>query len=457
METAVEYIKSNRERILEELFELLRIPSVSADKSNGEIMLKAADALKKLLLKSGVDRDEIMNTKGWPVVYAEKIIDRNLPTVLVYGHYDVQPPEPLNEWKTPPFEPAIRNENIYARGADDDKGQLFTQLKGFEYMVAESKLPCNVKFLIEGEEEIGSPSLKAFCSEHKKMLAADIILVSDTTMLTPGIPTLTVGLRGISYFELIIHGPNRDLHSGLFGGAVQNPANILASIIGGLKNDSGRVMIPGFYDDVYELSKDERKLMNSISFDEKRFAQSIEVKELAGEHHYTTVERLGIRPTLDVNGIWSGYTGVGAKTILPSKASAKISMRLVPRQEPTKIEELFKAHLKKMVPPGVEYRLDALHGGNPYVIEWDLKEVQAAVKAITKSYGKIPMPVRSGGSIPVIADFEEVLGIKSVLLGFGFESNAIHSPNEHFPLESLFKGIETVPWFYHYYMNPESK
>jgi acetylornithine deacetylase/succinyl-diaminopimelate desuccinylase-like protein len=455
METVVRYIKANQDRFIEELFGLIRIPSVSAEKGNMEIMSKAAGYLKTILLQTGADKAEVMATKGWPVVYAEKMVDRQKPTILVYGHYDVQPPDPLNEWISPPFEPQIRNENIYARGADDDKGQLFTQLKAFEYMVAENKLPCNVKFLIEGEEEIGSPSLKAFCIEHKKMLAADIILVSDTTMLSPDFPTLTVGLRGIAYFELIINGPDRDLHSGLYGGAVNNPANVLASVISGLKNDKGRVLIPGFYDDVQEMSNEERKLLNNIPFDEKKLALGIAVKSLVGEEHYTTIERIGIRPTLDVNGIWGGYTGQGAKTILPAKASAKISMRLVPNQDPNKVEELLKAHLKKIIPAGVEYRLDALHGGNPYVIPWNLKEVQAAVKAIQKAFGKTPMPVRSGGSIPVIADFEEVLGIKTILLGFGFETDSIHSPNEHFPVSSLLKGIETIPWFYYYYTNPE--
>ncbi len=453
METIVKYIETNKDRFIRELFGLIRIPSVSADKKNGEIMAKAAGYVKDTLLRAGADRAEIMTTKGWPVVFAEKIIDKQKPTVLVYGHYDVQPPDPLNEWKSPPFDPEIRDENIYARGADDDKGQLFIQLKAFEYMVAENKLPCNVKFLIEGEEEIGSPSLKAFCTEHKKMLVANIILVSDTTMLSPDFPTLTTGLRGIAYYELIINGPNRDLHSGLYGGAVNNPVNVLAEIIAGLKNDKGRIMIPGFYDDVQTLSIEERTLLNNIPFDEKKFAAGIDLKILFGEQHYTTIERIGIRPSLDVNGIWGGYIGQGAKTILPSRASAKISMRLVPDQNPNKIEELFKNHLKKIMPAGVEYRLDTLHGGNPYVIPWELKEVQAAVKAIQKAFGKMPMPVRGGGSIPVIADFEEVLGIKTVLLGFGLESDAIHSPNEHFPVKNLLKGIETVPWFYHFYTN----
>jgi len=451
MDTVSDYIKANKDRFIQELFGLIRIPSVSAEKGNAEIMLKAAGYLQEIFLRAGVDKAEVRTSKGWPVVYAEKIIDKKKPTVLVYGHYDVQPPDPLNEWKSPPFEPEIRDENIYARGADDDKGQLFTQLKGFEYMVAENKLPCNVKFLIEGEEEIGSPSLKAFCIQHKKMLSADVILVSDTTMISQAFPTLTVGLRGIAYFELIISGPGRDLHSGLYGGAVNNPVNVLASIIAGLKNDTGRIMIPGFYDDVRDLSAEERRLLNSVPFNEKLFAQEIDVATLAGEQDFTTIERIGIRPTLDVNGMWGGYTGQGAKTILPARASAKISMRLVPDQNPERVEELLKSHLKKIMPVGVEYRLDTLHGGNPYVIQWNLKEVQAAVNAIEKTFGMKPLPIRSGGSIPVIADFEEVLGIKTVLMGFGYESDAIHSPNEHFPIRNLLKGIETVPWFYHFY------
>ncbi len=451
METAVKFIKENRSRILDELFGLLRIPSVSVDKNNGETMARAAGYVKDMLLNAGVDKCDVFNTKGWPVVYAEKIIDRQKPTIMVYGHYDVQPPDSTDEWISPPFDPEIRDEIIYGRGADDDKGQLFIQFKAFEFLIKEDKLPCNVKFLIEGEEEIGSPSLKKFCIEHKKMLAADIILVSDTTMLSMDAPTLTVGLRGIAYFELIINGPNRDLHSGLYGGTVNNPANALAEVISGLKNDRGRITIPGFYDDVQVLSDEERSLLNNIPFNEKEFADRIGEKILFGEQHYTTIERMSIRPTLDVNGIVSGYIGEGTKTILPAKASAKISMRLVPYQDPNKIEELFKNHLKKIMPVGVDYRLDALHSGNPYVIPWDQRGTRAAIKAIEKTFNQKPLPVRSGGSIPVISDFEEVLGIKSVLFGFGLESDAIHSPNEHFPLRNLFKGIETIPWFYHYF------
>jgi acetylornithine deacetylase/succinyl-diaminopimelate desuccinylase-like protein len=454
MESIKNYIDQHRERIISELFTFLRIASVSADKGNGENMLKAAKHVKTLLLSSGAEKAEVMTTKGWPVVYAEKIIDRTLPTVLVYGHYDVQPPDPLNEWKSPPFEPVIREDKIYARGADDDKGQFFAQLKAFEYMVAEKKLPCNVKFIVEGEEEIGSPSLKAFCMEHKKLLTANVILVSDTTMLSLETPTLTIGLRGLAYFELIINGPNRDLHSGLYGGVVKNPANVLAEIIAGMKDKNGRITIPGFYDDVQELSAVERKLLNNLPLKEKELSESIGVTGLFGEESYTTVERIGSRPTLDVNGIFGGYIGEGAKTILPAKATAKISTRLVPDQNPDRVEKLLKAHLKNVMSAGVEYRLDHLHGGNPYVTPWDSKESQAAVRAIEKSFGKSPLPVRSGGSIPVIADFEEVLGIKAVLMGFGLESDAIHSPNENFPVANLLKGIETIPWFYHYYMQP---
>jgi acetylornithine deacetylase/succinyl-diaminopimelate desuccinylase-like protein len=453
MDTLNKYIAQNQDRFINELFGLLRIPSVSADKGNAEAMRTAAEYVKQQLLNAGVDRAEVMATKGWPVVFAEKIMDRNLPTILIYGHYDVQPPDPLNEWQSPPFEPEIRDGKIFARGADDDKGQLFIHLKAFEYLVLEHKLPCNVKFIIEGEEEVGSPSLKDFCIEHKKLLAANVIVVSDTTMLSLEVPTLTIGLRGLAYFELIINGPNRDLHSGLYGGVVNNPANVLATLIAGMKDKEGRITIPGFYDDVLPLTLEEKALLNNVPLKEKELAESIGVSSLFGENEYTVIERIGSRPTLDVNGIFGGYTGEGAKTILPAKATAKISTRLVPNQNPDNIEKLLKAHLKRVIPAGVEYRLDPLHGGNPYLTPWNSNEAQAAVEAIKKSFGKSPLPVRSGGSIPVIADFEEVLGIKAVLLGFGLESDAIHSPNENFPVANLLKGIETVPWFYHYYMN----
>ena len=451
MDSVKTYIEKHKERFLNELFDLIRIPSVSALNENKEIMYRAANYIKNILMASGASEAKVIDTKGWPVIYAEKIINPDWKTILVYGHYDVQPPEPLDEWGSPPFEPEIRDDRIFARGADDDKGQLFMHIKSFEYMVAENKLPCNVKFLIEGEEEISSPSLKQFCTEHKDMLSADVILASDTNIMSLETPVLAVGLRGIAYFELTVKGPEFDLHSGLYGGAVANPANVLAEIIAGMKDKNGHITIPGFYDDVQNMHEDERKLLNGIPFNEKNFASRISVQQLFGEKEYTSIERLGIRPTLDVNGMWSGYTGQGAKTILPSKATAKISMRLVPDQTPEKIEALFRSYLKKAVPPTVTYHLEVLHGGNPYMIPWDSKEMKAAIYAMEKTLNISPLPMRSGGSIPVISDFEEILGIKAVLMGFGLESDAIHSPNENFPLKNFFKGIETIPWFYYFY------
>ena len=450
MDSVNKYIEQHKERFLNELFDLIRIPSVSALKENKENMYRAANYIKDMLMTSGASEVKVMDTKGWPAVYAEKIVNPDWKTVLVYGHYDVQPPEPLDEWESPPFEPEIRNDRIFARGADDDKGQLFMHIKAFEYMVAENKLPCNVKFLIEGEEEISSPSLKQFCLEHKEILSADVILASDTNIMSLATPVLAVGLRGIAYFELTVKGPVADLHSGLYGGSVANPANVLAELIAGMKDENGHITIPGFYDDVQNLSGDERKLLNGIPFNENDFAAGISVQQLFGEKDYSTIERLGIRPTLDVNGMWSGYTGQGAKTILPAKATAKISMRLVPDQTPEKIEALFQSYLEKAVPPTVTYHLEVLHGGNPYLIPWNSKEMKAAIQAMEKTLTS-PLPVHSGGSIPVISDFEEILGIKAVLMGFGMESDAIHSPNENYPLKNFFKGIETIPWFYHFY------
>lgn len=451
METVKGYIEQHKQRFLDELFALIRIPSISALSENKDIMYRAAHYIKENLLVSGADKAVVMDTAGWPVIYAEKMVNSSWPTVLVYGHYDVQPPEPLEEWNSPPFIPEIREGKIYARGADDNKGQLFMQLKAFEYLVKENKLPCNVKFLIEGEEEISSPSLKKFCIDNKKMLTADVILVSDTMIQSLAEPALTIGLRGIAYFELTLTGSNRDLHSGLYGGAVNNPAIVLTELIAGMKDKNGHITIPGFYDDVLEVSKEERQLLNEIPFDEDTFAMNIAVTQLFGEKDYTTIERLGIRPSLDINGMWSGYTGEGAKTILPSKASAKISMRLVPNQTPAKIEQLFKEYLRSIMPSSVRHHLEVLHGGNPYISPWNSKEVEAGIAAIEKALGRKPLPVRGGGSIPVISDFEEVLGIKAVLLGFGLDTNAIHSPNENFPLINFFKGIETIAWFYNFY------
>lgn len=450
MNNVKSYIEEYKESILKELFELIRIPTISAEKENKDAMWKAADYIRESLIRAGTGHARVMPTKGWPVVYAEKIIDYKLPTVMVYGHYDVQPVEPLDEWKSQPFEPEIRDEKIFARGADDDKGQLFMQIKAFDFMCRENKLPCNVKFLIEGEEEIGSPSLEEFCIKHKKLLRSDIILVSDTTMLSLDQPTLTIGLRGLAYFEITVIGPSRDLHSGLYGGAVNNPGNALSELIADMKDDKGRIVIPGFYDDVEVVSEEERRLLNQVPLSDSQLMDSIAIGQMFGEEGYTTTERLGIRPSLDVNGLWGGYTGEGAKTILPAKASAKISMRLVPHQDPDKIEKLLYNYLEKNLPPGVRFKLKTLHGGNAYVSPWESKAVKAAVKAIEKTFGKKPLPVRSGGSIPVIAVFERVLEVKAVLMGFGLDEDAIHSPNENYPLANFYRGIETIPWFYHY-------
>ncbi len=451
MDTIKDYIKQNRDRFLEELFDLIRIPSVSAKEENKDDMLRAAEYLKNSLLAAGVDKADIYPTDGHPILVGEKIIDSSLPTVLVYGHYDVQPAEPYDLWDTEPFEPVIRNDKIWARGADDDKGQLFMHVKAFEYMVRSETLPCNVKFMIEGEEEIGSGSLEKFCAGNKDLLKADVILVSDTTMIAPDIPSITTGLRGLTYMEVELTGPNRDLHSGLYGGAVANPCNILCEMIASLTNEKKQVTIPGFYDDVLIASEKERAEMGKRPYNEKVYKELIDVDDLMGEDSYTTHERLGIRPSLDVNGIWGGYTDKGAKTILPSKAYAKISMRLVPNQDSIKIAGLFEDYFKSIAPAGVTVKVEYLHGGQAYVSPIDSKEYLAASKAMEEAYGKKPIPVRSGGSIPIISTFENILGIKSILLGFGLDEDAIHSPNENFPLYNFFKGIETIPLFYKYY------
>ncbi|MGD2035683.1 MAG: dipeptidase [Bacteroidales bacterium] len=451
MESVSGYIEKHKERFLEELFGLIRIPSVSAGKDNRDAMIAAAGYIKETLLTSGADRAEVFPTEGWPVIYGEKTIDPALPTVLVYGHYDVQPPDPVDEWRSEPFEPEIRDEKIFARGADDDKGQLFMQLKAFEYMVKESRLPCNVKFLIEGEEETGSSALGGFCLKNRKLLEADVILVSDTTTHSLEDPTLTTGLRGIAYFELTATGPDRDLHSGLYGGIINNPCNVLGEVISGLKDREGRITIPGFYRSVRAVERKERELLNRVPIDENRLKAGIAISGFGKEKGYSVIDCLGSRPSLDVCGIWGGYTGEGAKTIIPSKATAKISMRLVPGQTPEEIETLFSEHIRKQKIAGITFNINVLHGGNPYSIPWESPEVQSAVLAMEKVLGVKPLPVRSGGSIPVISVFEEVLGIKTVLLGFGLEADAIHSPNENFPLRNFFKGIETIPWFYHYY------
>lgn len=451
MKTIKNYVEENKERFLAELFDLIRIPSISAREEASDDMHKAAVSIKDSLMEAGADHAEVMETTGWPVVYGHKLIDDSLPTVLVYGHYDVQPVEPLDLWESPPFEPEVREGKIYARGADDDKGQLFMHVKAFELMNRTGTLTCNVKFMIEGEEEIGSPSLKEFCRQNKKLLKADVILISDTTMIAQDIPSITVGLRGLSYLEVELTGPNRDLHSGLYGGAVGNPANLLAKIVASLTDERNHITVPGFYDDVQEVSDSERAEMAKAPFNLEEYKSALDIEEVIGEKGFSTNERTGIRPSLDVNGIWSGYIEEGAKTVLPSQAHAKISMRLVPDQDSKKIDQLFIDHIKKIAPKGTKVKVKSLHGGQGYVTPIDFPAYRAASKAIKESFGKLPIPVRSGGSIPIVADFEEVLGIKSILMGFGLDSDAIHSPNENYPLFNFYKGIETIPLFYSYF------
>ena len=445
------YIESNKDRFLEELFGLIRIPSISAKSEHKDDMVKAAEYIKNSLLEAGVDKAEVMPTKGNPVVYGEKMIDENAPTVIVYGHYDVMPAEPFELWESPPFEPEIRDGKIYARGADDDKGQAFMHVKAFEYLVKTDQLPCNVKFMIEGEEEVGSPSLGEWCEQNKEMLKADVILVSDTGMIAQDIPSITTGLRGLSYWQVEVTGPNRDLHSGLYGGAVANPINVLAKLIAQMQDESGRITIPGFYDDVLEVSAEERELLGRAPFDLEDYKKAIEIGDVQGEVGYTTTERTGIRPSFDVCGIWGGYQGEGAKTVLPSKAYAKISTRLVPNQDNEKIAILFKEHFESIAPKSVKVEVTPLHGGQGYVCPIDLPAYKAAEKAYETTFGKRPVPFRSGGSIPIISTFEEILGIKSILMGFGLESDAIHSPNENYPVYNFLKGIETIPYFYKYF------
>lgn len=445
------YIENNKDRFLDELFELIRIPSISSIAAHKDDMYKAAEYWKKNLLAAGADKAKIYETDGNPVTYGEKIINPDLPTVLVYAHYDVMPVDPLELWKTPPFEPEIRDGKIWARGADDDKGQGFMHAKAFEYLVKNDLLKVNVKFMIEGEEEVGSPNLPKWCKDHKEMLKADIILVSDTGMIAPDMPSITTGLRGLSYWEVEVVGPNRDLHSGLFGGAVANPINALSKMIASMLDENNKITIPGFYDDVMEVSKEERELLGRAPFNIENYKKAIDVAELSGEKGYTSMERTGIRPSFDVCGIWGGYTGEGAKTVLPSKVTAKISTRLVPNQDNKKISILFKEHFESIAPKNVKVNVKYLHGGQGYVCPIDILAYQAAEKALEEVYGKRPVPVRSGGSIPIISSFEEILGIKTVLMGFGLESDAIHSPNENFPLEQFYNGIESLVGFYKHF------
>ncbi len=451
MEHVKKYIEENKDRFLDELFGLIRIPSISSESARKDDMLAAAEYWKESMLKAGADKAEVMSSDGNPVVYGEKLIDPSAPTVLVYGHYDVMPVDPVELWKSEPFEPEIRDGKIWARGADDDKGQAFMHAKAFELMVNTDTLPCNVKFMVEGEEEVGSPSLGKFCEQHKEMLKADIILVSDTGMIAPDIPSITTGLRGLAYMEVEVTGPNKDLHSGLFGGAVANPINILTKMIASLTDDDNVITIPGFYDDVEVIGDAERAEMAKAPFSLDEYKKALDIDEVWGEKGYSTNERTGIRPSLDVNGIWGGYTGEGAKTVIASKAYAKISMRLVPHQDHIKIAELFEKHFMAIAPPCVKVKVSSLHGGQGYVSPTDMVAYQAADKDYTEVYKKKPVPVRSGGSIPIISTFEDILGTKSILMGFGLESDAIHSPNENFPLEQFFNGIETIPYFYKYY------
>lgn len=451
MDQVKNYIDKNKERFLNELFELLRIPSVSAQKEHKPDMIQCAEWLAMALKKAGADHAEVCPTEGNPVVYAEKIIDPKAKTILVYGHYDVMPVDPRGEWRTEPFEPVIKEGRIWGRGADDDKGQLWMHAKSFEAMCATDSLPCNVKFMLEGEEEIGSQSLYKFCRDNKKKLKADIILVSDTSMISMNTPSITCGLRGLAYMEVEVTGPDKDLHSGLFGGAVANPANVLARLITKLVDDEGHVTIPGFYDDVRELTPAERKAFNKAPFNLVEYKQSLSIGDVDGEAGFTTIERTGIRPSLDVNGIWGGYTEEGTKTVIPSKASAKISMRLVPNQDFHKISKLFEKYFNSIAPKSVKVTVKSLHGGMPYVAPTDMPAYKAAEKAIEESFGKKPLPFYSGGSIPIISGFESILGIKSLLMGFGLAQDAIHSPNESYGLNQFEMGLATIPLFYKYF------
>lgn len=445
---AKQYIEKNRTRFYDELFSLIRIPSISAQPEHRQDMRACAEQWKKLLLSAGVDTAEIMETSSNPVVFATKIINPSAPTVLVYAHYDVMPVEPLDLWDTNPFEPVIHDGRLWARGADDDKGQSFLQVKGFEIALQEGWLHCNVKFLFEGGEEIGSPGLAEFCAEHKEMLKSDIILVSDNSMVGRDVPSITTGLRGLAYWEVEVIGPNRDLHSGIFGGAVANPINVLCKIIADITDKDGHITIPHFYDDVEEVSAAERAMLAEVPHNDKDYAESVGVNALFGEKGFSTLERTAIRPTFDVCGIWGGYTAEGSKTVLPSKATAKMSCRLVPHQQHEKISQLFIDYIYSVAPDYVTVRVTPMHGGDGYVCPIDMPAYKIAERAYEKAFGKRPLAVRRGGSIPVIADFEKILGVKSLLMGFGLESNAIHSPNENQQIDLMEKGIIAVAEFY---------
>lgn len=442
------YIQDNEPRFLEELFSLIRIPSISSEPSHHDDMIRCAERWRELLLEAGADKAEVMPSDGNPLVYAERHVSDEAKTVLVYGHYDVMPADPVELWHTPPFEPVVRDSHIWARGADDDKGQSFIQVKAFEYLVRHNLLDHNVKFILEGEEEIGSPSLAGFLAKHRELLRSDIILVSDTSMLAADLPSLTTGLRGLAYWQIEVTGPNRDLHSGHFGGAVANPVNVLCEMIAKVIGPDGRIAIPHFYDDVEELSAEERAMIASIPFSEDRYKKAIDVDELRGEAGYSTIERNSCRPSFDVCGIWGGYTGEGAKTVLPSKAYAKVSARLVPHQQHEKISQLFVDYIASIAPKCVKVKVTPLHGGEGYVCPISLPAYKAAEAGFEKAFGKRPLAVRRGGSIPIISDFERELGVKTILMGFGLESNAIHSPNENIPLDIIRRGIVAVTEFH---------
>ncbi len=457
MQNSKDYVNQHKDRFLNELIELLKIPSISADSAFSQDVINTAEVVEKALIEAGCDLVEICETKGYPIVYGEKIIDPKLPTVLVYGHYDVQPPDPLDLWDSPPFEPVIKATEehpegaIFARGASDDKGQMYMHVKALEYMVRNNQLPCNVKFMIEGEEEVGSVNIAQYVANNKEKLKNDVILISDTGMISKEYPSITTGLRGLSYVEVEVTGPNRDLHSGLYGGAVANPINVLTKMIAALHDENNHITIPGFYDKVEELSMEERAEMAKAPFDLEAYQNALDIESIYGEKGYTTNERNSIRPTLDVNGIWGGYIGEGAKTVIASKAYAKISMRLVPHQEWEEITELFTTYFESLAPKGVKVKVTPHHGGQGYVTPIDTIEYKAAAKAYETTFGKTPIPQRSGGSIPIVSLFEKELGSKTILMGFGLDSNAIHSPNEHFGLWYYYKGIETIPYFFKYF------
>ncbi|GMN11547.1 dipeptidase [Croceitalea sp. MTPC9] len=457
MEQIKDYISQHKDRFIKELVELLKLPSISADTAYSKNVIATAKFVEKSLQEAGCDSTEICETKGYPVVYGKKIIDKSLPTVLVYGHYDVQPPDPMELWDSPPFEPVIKATElhpqgaIFARGACDDKGQMYMHVKAAEFMIKNEVLPCNIKFMIEGEEEVGSDSLADFLKDNKEKLSNDIILISDTGMIANDVPSITTGLRGLSYVEVEVTGPNRDLHSGIYGGAVPNPINVLSKMIASLHDENGKITVANFYDKVEEVSAAERAEMAKAPFNLEDYKKALDIGDVQGEEGFSTSERYSIRPTLDVNGIWGGYTGEGAKTVIASKAYAKISMRLVPHQDPDEITELFSKHFKAIAPDSVKVKVTPHHGGLPYVTNMDSIGYQAAAKAYETTFGKTPIPERTGGSIPIVALFEQVLGSKTILMGFGLDSDAIHSPNEHFGVWNYLKGIETIPYFYKYF------